>query len=126
MKVSKNKVIGRIVDTQFGVTLLLLFSSVAFADRVCLEKSTGKLIEFQSGDAPLGTLTQNAVNAGYKENGVIEKYVKKEEWQVIEEQIRKPVREKAKQEEINKKQKKEALRYKLNLTIEEIDLLTEK
>ena len=42
--------------------------------RICIEKSTGKLIEFQSGNAPLGTLTENAVASGYKKSEVEEKY----------------------------------------------------
>lgn len=43
-------------------------------NRICIEKSTGKLIEFQSGKADLGTLIQNAINTGYKEKDVEEKY----------------------------------------------------
>lgn len=43
-------------------------------NRICIQKSTNKLIEFQSGKAPLGTLIQNAVAAGYKESEVEEKY----------------------------------------------------
>ncbi len=43
-------------------------------NRICIEKSTGRLIEFQSGKADLGTLIQNAINAGYKEKDVEEKY----------------------------------------------------
>lgn len=43
-------------------------------NRICIEKSTGKLIEFQSGKADLGTLIQNAINAGYDENDIEEKY----------------------------------------------------
>jgi hypothetical protein len=43
--------------------------------RASLRKSTGKLIEFQSGDAPLGTLTQNAINAGIPKDDIEEKYI---------------------------------------------------
>lgn len=43
--------------------------------RVSIRKSTGKLIEFQSGDAPLGTLTQNAINAGILAGDIEEKYI---------------------------------------------------
>ncbi len=46
-------------------------------NRICIEKSTGKLIEFQSGKSKrgLGTLTDNAVSSGkYKESEVEEKY----------------------------------------------------
>ncbi len=43
--------------------------------RVAIQKSTGKLIEFQSGDAPLGALTQNAINAGFSLNEIDEHYI---------------------------------------------------
>jgi hypothetical protein len=46
--------------------------------RVCLDKS-GKLIEMQSL-AIAGTLTQNAINAGYKKEDIIEKEVTDKEW----------------------------------------------
>ena len=51
--------------------------------RVCIEKSSGKMIESQSGVAPYGTLLANAVNAGYSESDVEEKVVTQEEWQVL-------------------------------------------
>lgn len=43
--------------------------------RVVTQKSTGKFIEYQSGDAPLGTLTKNAIGYGFKIDDVEEKYV---------------------------------------------------
>jgi len=43
--------------------------------RAAIQKSTGKLMEFQSGDASLGTLTQNAINAGFLQNDIEEKYI---------------------------------------------------
>lgn len=43
-------------------------------NRICIQISTGKLLEFQEGDAALGTLTQNAKNAGYKVSEIEEKY----------------------------------------------------
>ncbi len=43
--------------------------------RATIQKSTGKLIEFQSGDAPLGTLKQNAINSGISESDIEEKYI---------------------------------------------------
>ena len=51
--------------------------------RVCIERSSGKLIESQSGAAPHGALIVNAVNAGYSESDVEEKVVTQEEWQVL-------------------------------------------
>ena len=102
-------------------TLLFMgLTSLCYADRICLEKNTGKLIEFQSGDAPLGTLTQNAVNAGYQANNVEEKYVTKEEWKVIEtEQIKKPAEDKNKADELARKQKEKTIKTKLGLSDKE-------
>lgn len=54
--------------------------------RVCLEKSTGKLIESQSGgetQAHLDTLKQNAINAGHAESDIEVKYVTDGEYQAI-------------------------------------------
>jgi len=54
--------------------------------RVCIEKSTGRLIESQSGgstQAHLDTLEQNALNAGYLEADIEVRYVTDEEYQVI-------------------------------------------
>lgn len=50
--------------------------------RICLEKTTGKLIEMQS-NATEGTLIQNAVNAGFAETDIEELEVTEAEWQVI-------------------------------------------
>ena len=60
-------------------------------NRVCIEKSTGKLIEMQSGgyedeklrDARLDTLKQNALNAGYKEEDIEVKFVTEEEYEAL-------------------------------------------
>lgn len=50
--------------------------------KICIEKVSGKLIEMQS-DATEGTLTRNAVNAGYNEADIEEKEVTAEEFQAI-------------------------------------------
>jgi len=52
-------------------------------DRIAIQKSTGKIIEYQSGDAELGTLTQNAINAGYDEADVEEKYIEYSDYKVL-------------------------------------------
>lgn len=101
------------------LTLALVFGLVSFcyADRICIEKSTGKIIELQSGNALLGTLTKNAVNSGYKESDVQEKYITDSEWKVIEqEQIIKPREEMKKQEEAIRKNKEDKIKQKLNLS----------
>lgn len=73
--------------------------------RVCIEKSTGKLIDSQSGGEThlnpkiddkeyalinLETLRQNAINAGYKEADIEVKYITDGEFQVITDAIPKP------------------------------------
>ena len=52
-------------------------------DRIAIQKSTSKIIEYQSGDAELGTLTQNAINAGYDEADVEEKYIEYSDYKVL-------------------------------------------
>lgn len=56
---------------------------MVFSGRASIRKSTGELIEFQSGEAPLGTLTQNAVNAGIPIEDIEEKYVDAVEAQAL-------------------------------------------
>ena len=51
--------------------------------RICLEKSTGKIIEYQSTHAPLGTLVQNAVNGGYSASDVEEKYIETSDYKKL-------------------------------------------
>ena len=106
--------------------IILLNSIYCFADRVCIEKSTNKLIEYQSGDAPLGALTKNAQNAGYKKEDVEEKYITNNEWLIIKKkQIDDPI-EKARQEkEKIRKQKEETIKTKLGLSQEDFKDLKE-
>jgi len=52
--------------------------------RVCLEKSTGQLLEMQSA-ATEGTLIRNALRAGRLEADIEEKEVTADEWSVIKE-----------------------------------------
>mgnify|MGYP001591793963 CR=1 FL=1 len=52
-------------------------------DRIAIQKSTNKIIEYQSGDAELGTLTQNAINAGYDEADVEEKYIEYSDYKAL-------------------------------------------
>jgi hypothetical protein len=51
--------------------------------RATIKKSTGKLIEFQSGDATLGTLTLNAINAGISADDIEEKYITETELKTL-------------------------------------------
>ena len=52
-------------------------------DRIAIQKSTNKIIEYQSGDVELGTLTQNAINAGYDEADVEEKYIEYSDYKAL-------------------------------------------
>lgn len=101
-------------------TMLVLVTCPLFADRVCLDRISGALIEYQSGNAPLGTLTLNAVRAGYKEKDVEEKYVTREEWnQINDEQILQPIRDKEEEKKQNMEAKKELVKDKLGLNNKE-------
>ena len=52
--------------------------------RVCIERSTGKLIESQSGDhAAYGALLGNAIGAGYDAEDVEEKIVTQDAFDVL-------------------------------------------
>ncbi len=61
--------------------------------RVSLIRATGKLIEYQSR-AQAGTLTQNALRAGFAAAAIEEREVTEAEWAVIRDQwIDKPARD---------------------------------
>jgi len=91
-------------------------------DRVLIRKSDNIPIEYQGGNAPLGTLLQNAVNAGLNFNDYEEKYIKTDEYKILaEEKIYEPAR-------IKKKADKEIknlpirIRLKSKLKINDNDL----
>jgi len=62
-------------------------------DRVCILKSSGEVLEFQSGgfeegnkelsDKRLSVLLENAINSGYKEDQIEVKWVSEEQTSVI-------------------------------------------
>lgn len=100
--------------------LIISFPCFANYGRVCLEKSTGKLIEFQSDNALLGTLTLNAINGGYDENNIEEKYVTKNQWKVLEKKwIIDPADKVKKEMEKIRKGKEDKIKTKLNLSNED-------
>ena len=99
------------------IILFLGLATICYADRVCIEKSTGKLIEYQSGNAELGTLTKNAESSGYKKEDVEEKYITADEWQAIKkEQIDEPVKKEAEKKEKERKKKEDKIKQVMNLT----------
>lgn len=105
------------------VFVCVLFVAIfSHADRICIQKSTGKFIEYQSGSAPLGTLIKNAINAGYDPNDIEEKYVTESEArQIIEQQVEIPAREKHKKEKEAIESKIPVLRLKLGLSEKEFE-----
>jgi hypothetical protein len=116
---------------RFGKLLVVGFlalngaESVAWADRVSIERATGKLLEYQSAATP-GTLVANAVRAGYAEDHVEEREVTAQEWQALREaQIDAPARAVQAQLEGVRRQKEQAMRAKLGLTPQEFDDLRE-
>lgn len=98
------------------ILFLMGFFGYCYADMVCIEKSTGKLIEYQSS-ATKGTLTENAINQGYKKKDIEEREVSQQEWLIIkEEKIDKPAKEKEKEKEQKQKEKEILIKQKLSLT----------
>lgn len=92
--------------------------------RICTLKSTGKLIEMQSGGyepeelraTRLDTLRQNALNAGYKEKDIEVKFVTEKEWADIQEDLNKPT-----PEQIAEQEREALIQSKLReLAIEEL------
>ena len=104
-------------------TIICITPYNAFADRVCIRKSDGVPIEYQTGNAPLGTLTQNALASGYKANEVEERYITTGEYKNLhKEKIAKPAEDEAKAKE---DAAKDAIKEKLNLTDKDIEDLKE-
>lgn len=118
MRVSINKLTGIIA------ILCFVFCSTAFADmRVCINKTTGKLIEAQSGGkthpnvnneeyalANLEVLRQNAINAGYKKEDIEVKFVTDEEFEAIPRPEVIKTEEQLNEEKINKKTRELAIK----------------
>lgn len=100
--------------------LFILFIQPVYADRICIEKDTGKIIEYQSEDAKRGTLIKNAINVGYDEEEVYERYITTQEYiELFYEQVTKPKKEKEDKEEVATKQKETELKNKLKLSDKE-------
>lgn len=137
MKVYKHST-GRL-----GILFIFLSASVCYADRVCLEKATGRLFEYQSGNVDdlmangeppsdeikqnrLKSLEDNAISQGYKKDELVVKEITQAEWQEIKEvQFKAPAREEAKQNAAKKKQEETALKTKFGWTDEDFKNLKE-
>lgn len=123
---------------KYIITLFLIFGlvSVCYAERVCVQKSTGKLIEYQSGNVNdlmadgtlppeeikenrLNSLKQNAINAGYPADDIEVKEITPQEWEKIKyEQMTKPAQELARQRELERQIAESEIKIKLNLSDE--------
>jgi len=93
--------------------------------RVLIRKLDGFPIEFQSGDAPLGTLLQNAINAGLDEDDYEEQNITDLDYAVLEEdKINQPIRAEQEarnaQKRIRQQQAVSRIKIALNLSDSEI------
>lgn len=55
--------------------------------RIAYQISTGKFLEYQSRDADVGTLWENAVTAGYDGDDVTEGVIDAADWPALEEEL---------------------------------------
>lgn len=62
------------------VILFVLIATNSWADRVLIRKADGMPIEYQTGDAALGTLAENAIASGYQKDAIEERYISGEEY----------------------------------------------
>lgn len=92
-------------------------------DRVLIRKSDGVPIEYQSGQAVLGSLKQNAVNAGMDENDLEEKYISREDYRNLFKTKVLDIEETAR--ESKKNTSKSKIKSKLNLTDSDLEDLKE-
>ena len=99
--------------------------SFAWAAQVCLERTTGRLLEYQS-DATPGTCTRNAVASGMTATEVEEHEVTEAEWQSLKARwIDHPAQQAREATRVARQQKATVLRQKLNLTEQEFEELRE-
>ena len=103
----------------------MFMCSTCSAARVCLIKTTGKLIEYQS-HATKGTLIQNALNAGWELKDIEEREITKKEWEAIKKKWITDIAE-AEQalKDAEKEIKKEELKKKFGWTDGDIEKLRE-
>lgn len=107
----------------WGLLVACLWTAQAWAGQVCLEKGTGKLLEYQSGGLP-GTCTANAQSAGHPANQIEERTVTETEWAAIyEEQVAAPQRAQDVQVRADQQATADVLRQKLGLSAKEFDEL---
>ena len=115
---------------RYGVALLLwsLTGPVA-ADVLCLERATGKILEYQAPGTP-GICTQNLITAGWHAHEIEERAVTTEEWEALNDaQVRQPQRQAKAARQAQAAVKRQAaearVQAKLGLTEKEWDDLKE-
>lgn len=108
--------------------IIVFITSSAYAERVCIRKSDGRPLGYMSGNAPLGTLTKNAINAGFNPGDMEEKYVSPQELEQIIKNWKNnpanPIFQKNKDKKEKRKNAKKKLKN-LGLTENEIKVLFE-
>ena len=102
------------------VFVALTFAQPAWAAKVCLERATGKLLEYQEHMAQ-GTCQTNWVIAnpqyGYTADQIEERKITPGEWEVLQETaIRTPARAAQAAREVERKDKATAIKTKLGLS----------
>lgn len=93
--------------------------------RVLIRNSDGMPLEMQSGDAPLGTLTQNAVNGGVDPSTVTEQYMDEATYRdLVYNKRTLPAQQVRQDASTDFNMKKDALIKKLNLTPDDLDVIS--
>lgn len=104
-----------------AVYLVVILTAEAYADRVLIRKSDGYPIEYQTGDAPAGTLLKN--NPKYTADQVDEMKITKAQYEdMVAEKITQPEKDKKDQRIVASKAR---LKTKLSLTDQDIKDLKE-
>ena len=103
-----------------GILMTLFFIAPAWAGQVCVYKSGGELLEYQSHATP-GTCTRNAINAGIDPTTIREKQVTDKQWDTIRDKwIDKPARDKAALKKVKRDAAIDKIRQATGLTAQEI------
>lgn len=115
---------------RYGWALLLWSIALPVAaDVLCLERATGKILEYQAPGTP-GICTQNLIAAGWHAHEIEERSVTAAEWEALNEaQVRQPLREAKAARQAQALAKRQAaqvrVQAKLGLTDKEWDDLKE-
>jgi len=91
--------------------------------RALIRKLDGVPIEYQSKDAKLGTLLQNAINSGLEPDDYEEKYITSDEYKILfNDKIAKPLKNLS---IIKKNEAKDRIKLKLKINDDDLEDLKE-